>query len=103
MPFQRGNQLGKLPRTDRPFRAALQRVLADDRNPHTLEKIAAALLARASAGDMAAISLIAERLDGKVPQQLTGDPSAKLTIERIERVILPAPVLTHGDGAGEVH
>jgi hypothetical protein len=56
-----------------------------------------ALIAKAMEGDIAAIKEIADRVDGKVPQQMQGDPDAPLVVGRIERVIVDPKVIEHED------
>jgi hypothetical protein len=68
---------------DKPFRAALVRALGiADNNPEKLDKLAAALLARAQEGEVAALREVADRLDGKVPQGLehSGEPQRPVAI-----------------------
>ena len=59
---------------DKPFRDALRMEIAeagDDRKK--LREVAKVLIARAMAGDVKAITEIADRMDGKVPQAVIGD------------------------------
>ena len=59
---------------DKPFRDALRMEIADaGENFRALRPIAAALLSKASEGDVQAIKELADRLDGKVPQAIVGD------------------------------
>lgn len=54
-----------------------------------LRDVADALVAKAMAGDVAAIKEVADRLDGKVPQALVGDDDeAPLRFQLIEQVIV---------------
>lgn len=54
-----------------------------------LRQVAQALIAKAQAGDVAAIREIADRLDGKVPQAIVGDDDEPpVRLQRIERVIV---------------
>jgi phage I-like protein len=69
-PGQSGNPNGR-PKS-KPFKDALQRLLAKA-DGQELENIAAALMAKASIGDVAAIKEVADRMDGKVPQAVIGD------------------------------
>ena len=58
---------------EKPFRDALRLELAaagDDQK--ALRRVAKALLEKAAAGDMAAIALLADRLDGKPAQAIGG-------------------------------
>lgn len=73
-PGQSGNPAGR-PKS-RPFKEAIDRALksvGDDSD--ALEAIATALLVKARAGDIAAIKELADRLDGKVAQTISGDDS----------------------------
>lgn len=70
MPFVKGqiaNPKGRQP-SAKPFQAALSRVLAQDSKK--LRKIADQLVNAATAGEPWAIQMIADRLDGKVIQQV---------------------------------
>ncbi len=61
---------------DKPFRDALRLEIAalqQAGDTRGLRKIARALIANAEGGDNVAIKEIADRLDGKVPQAVTGD------------------------------
>ena len=59
---------------DKPFRDALRLVIADaENNPRKLRRIAEALFDKAEAGDVQAIKEMADRLDGKVAQIVSGD------------------------------
>ena len=58
-------------RRSKPFREALQMEIAaagDDLK--ALRRVARALLEKAASGDIAAITALADRLDGKVPQTI---------------------------------
>lgn len=86
MPFepgQSGNPNGA--RKPRAFaeelRMALKATDASDRNG--LRRIADALIAKAAEGDVPAIKEVADRIDGKVAQALTGDDGEPLTIQII--------------------
>ena len=57
-------------RQEKPFRDALRiEIAAAGEDQKALRKIAAALVQKASDGDMAAIKEVADRLDGKAVQQ----------------------------------
>ena len=59
---------------DKPFRDALRMEIADaGEDFKALRPIAAALILKASEGDIPAIKELADRLDGKVPQAIVGD------------------------------
>ena len=69
---------------DKPFRDALRMEIADAGDDFkALRPIAAALISKASEGDIPAIKELADRLDGKVPQgiEVPENSSGKLTIE----------------------
>jgi hypothetical protein len=67
-PHARGQQ------RDKPFLAALRIEVAEaGSDPLRLRRIAKKLLNRAEEGDVRAIQEVADRLDGKVPQAITGD------------------------------
>ena len=73
---------------DKPFRAAIVRELEKaGRDPVKLDKIAAKLITRAEQGDMTAIGMIADRLEGKAHQATTNETTYRLTVERVERQI----------------
>jgi hypothetical protein len=56
-------------RRTKPFRDALQMEIAAAGDNHkALRLVARALLEKAASGDTAAITVLADRLDGKVPQ-----------------------------------
>ena len=68
-----GRPLGSVNK-DKPFRDALRLEIADaEGDSRKLRKVASALLAAASEGDVAAIKELADRLDGKVAQAVVGD------------------------------
>jgi hypothetical protein len=74
----------------KPFRAALNRLLCEaGRDPNKLDLIALALEQKALGGDVAAIKEIADRLDGKVAQPMTGGDEGEepIRIEQVQRVI----------------
>lgn len=78
MPFapgQSGNLNGR-PK-DKPWRQAIDMALRD-KDGMALRRIANRLVAAAEAGDMQAISEIANRLDGKPVQMLEGNGDAPL-------------------------
>jgi hypothetical protein len=67
---------------DKPFRDALRMEIADaDGNHKRLRRIATALLRKASEGYVDAIREVADRLDGKVPQAIGGDPDNPVKAE----------------------
>jgi hypothetical protein len=89
-PGQSGNPNGR-PKS-RPFKDALERALnAAGADKDLLDNVAAALVSKASEGDVPAIKEIADRLDGKVAQAITGgddDTNPINILHRIERVIV---------------
>jgi hypothetical protein len=96
MPFQPGNQLGKatagIPKKPR---IVTQRLIAllnetDANNIPKVHRLAVALLDKALEGDVTAIREVMDRVDGKVPQQIQGDPDNPLTIERVIHEIVRA-------------
>jgi hypothetical protein len=66
---QRGRPVGS---REKPFRDALRKV-AYENDREKLDKAARALMRSAEQGDTAAAREVADRLDGKVPQAITGD------------------------------
>ena len=56
-------------------------------NPKRLRAACEAMLAKAESGDVSAFREFADRLDGKVPQALTG-PDGGAVIHTVERVIV---------------
>lgn len=80
-PGQSGNPSGR-PKT-RPFKDALQKALQDaGDDSEALKTVAIALVLKAQGGDVPAIKEIADRLDGKVTQPISGDEdSAPLVIQ----------------------
>lgn len=76
---------------EKPFRDALRMELAklQDNDQRGLRKVASALIEAAEGGDMQAIKELADRIDGKVPQAISGDEENPLTmVHRIERHIV---------------
>ena len=74
---------------DKPFRDALRMEIAEaGEDRKRLRVVARALLAKAEAGDVAAIKEVADRLDGKVAQAIIGgdDDEPAIKITRIELV-----------------
>ena len=69
---------------DKPFLAALRLEIAEaSGDPKRLRRVAVALLTKAETGDVAAIRELADRLDGKVPQAVTGEDGAALALGSI--------------------
>src|SRR5262249_14045214 len=70
--LQMANHRGQ--QRDKPFRDALRMEIAAAGDNHkALRKVARALLAKAAAGDVHAIREVGDRMDGRVPQAITGD------------------------------
>lgn len=87
-PGQSGNPTGG--RKEKPWRDTLNMALKDQ-DGLALRRIAEKIVALAEAGEQWAAKEIADRLDGKVPQQqiLTGDEDGgPVRIDRIEMVIV---------------
>lgn len=89
MPFvkgQSGNPNGR-PKRGKSFIAALDAALAV-KDPETkqtaLVRVATALVVEATKGNVAAIAMIAERLDGKVPSDV--NLTVRQITERAERI-----------------
>lgn len=90
-PGQSGNPGGR-PKTAKLFRDALMVELKrTDGDVERIQKVAHRLVENAIGGETAAIKEIADRIDGKVPQGITGDDENPISlIHRIERVIVNA-------------
>ena len=68
---------------DKPFRDALRMEIAAA-GEEALRKVARALLTKAAAGDVHAIREVGDRMDGRVPQAVTGDADgAPITLRTI--------------------
>ena len=66
--------------TDYRFAEVLHRAIAEDSGALLLQA-ARALLEKAANGEHWAVKELAERLDGKTPQTLTGDRRRPITVE----------------------
>jgi hypothetical protein len=96
MPFQPGNQIGNLGnRSGIPKRPRIvtQRLIAilnetDEDNIPKLHRLASALYNRAIEGDVAAIKEVIDRVEGKVPQPIAGDPDNPLVVASVIREIV---------------
>jgi hypothetical protein len=93
---QSGNTSGR-PRRGQSFADALRAALREkDRETKqtALQQVATAAVRKAIAGDLDAIKFVAERTDGKVPDQAdvrhSGDLSASVTVVLAERPDGPA-------------
>ena len=101
MPFEAGNQEAKKANHKKP-RIITQKLIArlNDSDGAALDRVIAALLAKAQEGDVTAIREVLDRVDGKVPQAVVGgdedDPAIQL-VHRIERIIVrPNPTDPNG-------
>jgi len=83
---QSGNPAGR-PRRGQSFADALRRALSE-RDPETkrtkLQQVADAAVERAIKGDLEAIRLIAERIDGKVPERVQSDGQLVIRVEYVD-------------------
>lgn len=72
----------------KPFADALRMELAAAGEDHkALRLVAQQLIAKANEGDLNAIKELADRIDGKVPQAIGGDPLNPIEhVHRIENV-----------------
>ena len=69
------------PNKDKPFRDALRLELASDGADHkALRKVAAALIREAQEGDVNAVKELANRLDGRVAQEIAGSEERPMHI-----------------------
>jgi hypothetical protein len=92
MPFQPGNQLGRDVYKKRP-KFITQRLIAllnetDANDIPKLNRLATALLDKAIEGDVTAIKEVIDRVEGKVPQPIAGDPDNPLTISTVVHEIV---------------
>jgi hypothetical protein len=91
MAFEVGNKAAVGANHKKP-RLITQKLIArlNDAGGAALDRVIAALLAKAQEGDVPAIKEVFDRVDGKVPQAVIGgdedDPAINL-VHRIERVI----------------
>ena len=86
---------------DKPFRDALRLAIADSKgNFRKLRKIADALADKAMNGDVQAIKEVADRLDGKVAQAITGDDELDpiKVVSEIRHVIVDTGNADDSDG-----
>jgi hypothetical protein len=95
MTFQPGNQLAKANGVLKKPRIVTQRLIAelnatDETNIPKLHRLANALLDKALEGDVAAIKEVMDRVEGKVPQPMSGDPDNPLVIQHVTRTIVHA-------------
>jgi hypothetical protein len=96
MPFQVGNQLGRDVYKKRP-KFITQRLIAllnetDVDDISKLNRFVTALFNKALEGDVTAIKEVIDRVEGKVPQPIAGDPDNPLVIERvIHEIVTPEP------------
>ena len=95
MAFEPGNQEGKKANHKKP-RIITQKLIArlNDAEGAALDRVIAALLAKAQEGDIPAIKEVFDRVDGKVAQAIIGgneDDPAVQVVTRIERAIVRPP------------
>ncbi len=86
-PGQSGNPNGR-PKS-KPFREALDRAIAE----LGLDGAAVALVAKANSGDVPALNMLADRMDGKVAQPVGGTDELPplVHIHQVERLIVDTP------------
>jgi ribosomal protein L17 len=78
----RGNNMARAKGSERLFKQALHAQIADaEGNMAKLKRLADALLTKAQEGDIHAIREVADRIDGKVAQQLTGADEGPIQVE----------------------
>jgi hypothetical protein len=90
MPFEAGNQEAKKANHKKP-RIITQKLIArlQDADGAALDRLIAALIAKAQEGDVPAIREVMDRVEGKVPQAIeNGDDGPLELLHRIERVIV---------------
>ena len=92
MAFAVGNQLAKDHRQPKPFRDALMLVLKEaGTDLPRLRRVASALVKQAEKGNVAAAKEIADRLDGKVPQAITGEDGGDIVLQVVRYVVDQPP------------
>ncbi len=95
MPFEAGNQEAKKANHKKP-RIITQKLIArlNDADGVALDRMLAAIIAKAQEGDVAAFREIMDRVEGKPAQAIIGgdedDPAVQL-VHRIERIIVRPP------------
>lgn len=97
MPWEKGQSgnPGGRP-NNKPFFTALNRAILQDDHKR-LRAAAEALLDKASAGEPWAIKELADRLDGKSIQAISGDPENPLNfVAVVRREIVKSPTTTNG-------
>lgn len=90
MAFEPGNQEHKKANHKKP-RIITQKLIArlQDAEGAALDRLIAALIAKAQEGDVPAIREVMDRVEGKVPQAIeNGDDGPLELLHRIERVIV---------------
>lgn len=89
MPAPLGNQNASV---GKKWKAAIDRALEQRSRlaqKEALDELAERLLQKCDEGDMSALKELGDRLDGKVPQALVGDPENPLhMVSKVERVII---------------
>ena len=90
--FQQGNQLARDRVTPKPFRDALIIALKEaGTDLPRLRKVASRLISVAEKGNVAAIRELADRLDGKVPQAITGEDGGDIVLQVVRYVVDQPP------------
>ena len=72
------------------FEGAIRRAIAQHADPDALKTIATMLVDEAIGGNLYAANLIADRLDGKPAQVISGDPDAPLVAQNLTDAALMA-------------
>lgn len=82
MPFEKGKSGNPRGRSiEKPFADALRMELASAGKDHkALRRVAKSLIKKAEGGDMQAINVLADRVDGKPMQQVEADVKGQMTV-----------------------
>lgn len=89
MPFQPGQSGNPTGARPKQFKQMLTAAINEaDGNTTKLRRIVDRLVLNALEGDMTAIKEVAERIDGKVPQAVTGADDGPIQHEVIKRLIV---------------
>jgi hypothetical protein len=91
--FQQGNREQLKGSANRKPRIITQNLISllnevDTSDVPKVRRFAEALLARALEGDVAAMNAVMDRVEGKVPQPIAGDPDNPLVISTVVREIV---------------
>lgn len=95
MPFEKGHKHGA---KSKLFDGALRRAIAQD-DGDRLRKAAEQLLTKASEGEPWALSMLADRLDGKAAQSVTVEAPGLREMSLVELTAQLASVVEGGAGA----